>query len=93
MALSCIVSDIKQGKKNRNFSYKPHLHLNPPPVKVGRRTMVVIFVIKVALQVLKVQLDGREPGSFPHPLRGVNIPNFRTTLHILIPPNISQGGC
>ena len=33
-------------------------------------------------------------GSFPHPLRGVNTPKFRTTprLHILItPPNISQG--
>jgi len=40
---------------------------------------VTILQCKQITTVLSVQSPTTNAGSFPHPLRGVNTPNFRTT--------------
>jgi len=48
MALSCIVSEIKQDNSLKSRFIIPQLHLTSP-LRYGRRTTVVFFCFKVAI--------------------------------------------
>ena len=49
MTLSCIVSEIRQDISQKSRFFHTHLHATPP-LKCGRRTMVVIFDNKVVME-------------------------------------------